>query len=549
MGDTNAPPPGPLLGPSGNYQSLQVKDIQAGAITTDGDVSFFGKEPSDQQDGPANQDESGAVTQSSDHDAIVSLTNTLHTYGLTSHAPIFPGRTITFTNNTSDPTLELYVTIGGTGNLLTKINSFTTTGSASAFVYDIPDSIGWSGNFQAWPTGGLPTNQLGANLFELSANDQTKTAGVNNPLRDNWDISTVPPNIPDPQLDCGPRDQCVAASYTKITNTGSGYFPGLELATTNSGSGLLTGITLTTPGTAYPTGATAVTGGSGTGLLINVLTTTTGPPGPIATADILTPGAGYLDGEIVTATGGGDDATFTLTVDTGSAGTGLTVDLLSVAGTGLTYPICSTSWKPSVPGIGGYAIRSFGTGYAEGDKLTVVQDKAFKLVSGGTGYSVASGVATTVAPPGGTGLTVNILAVSSNVITKASIAAAGDSGYSIGDVVTVTGGGADATFEITSVTPGSSGELTIGELSVAHSQAYNVGYIVTPPAPPTNTITYPPLQPSSGGFWPPVVTTCVTVDGNCPQAITWPNDTVLPKSQTGYAQGDYAVSLTDPVVP
>jgi hypothetical protein len=64
-----------------------------------------------------------------------------------------------------------------------------------------------------------------------------------------------------------------------------------------------------------------------------------------------------------------------------------------------------------------------------------------------------------------------------------------------------------------------------------------------------DVVTYPPLQPSPGPFWPPVVTTYVTLGGNCPQAITWPNDMVLPKSQTGYAQGSYLVDLTDPVVP
>jgi hypothetical protein len=72
------------------------------------------------------------------------------------------------------------------------------------------------------------------------------------------------------------------------------------------------------------------------------------------------------------------------------------------------------------------------------------------LTNAGTGYSVASGVGTTVAPAGGTGLTVNILSVDTGVITSFEIAAVG-SGYSVGDVVTITGGGANATFTITNI--------------------------------------------------------------------------------------------------
>lgn len=72
------------------------------------------------------------------------------------------------------------------------------------------------------------------------------------------------------------------------------------------------------------------------------------------------------------------------------------------------------------------------------------------LTNPGTGYAIASGVATTVAPAGGTGLTVNILSVDAGVITSFEIAAIG-SGYSVDDVITITGGGANATFTITNV--------------------------------------------------------------------------------------------------
>ena len=75
---------------------------------------------------------------------------------------------------------------------------------------------------------------------------------------------------------------------------------------------------------------------------------------------------------------------------------------------------------------------------------------------------------------------------------------------------------------------------------------------VIPPAPPSDTVTYPPLE-SDPNFWPPVTIECTDINGDCPQAITWPNNTALPRSQTGYAQnspnGDgYYVNIIDPTI-
>ena len=72
------------------------------------------------------------------------------------------------------------------------------------------------------------------------------------------------------------------------------------------------------------------------------------------------------------------------------------------------------------------------------------------LISGGTGYTVANGVATTVSPAGGSGLTVNVLAVDAGVVTEFEIATVG-SGYSVNDVITIDAGGTNATFTITNI--------------------------------------------------------------------------------------------------
>jgi len=71
-----------------------------------------------------------------------------------------------------------------------------------------------------------------------------------------------------------------------------------------------------------------------------------------------------------------------------------------------------------------------------------------ELISGGTGYGVSSGVATTGGA--GTGLTVNILTVDTGVITSFEVAAVG-SGYAVGNTITISTGGANATFTITNI--------------------------------------------------------------------------------------------------
>jgi hypothetical protein len=83
---------------------------------------------------------------------------------------------------------------------------------------------------------------------------------------------------------------------------------------------------------------------------------------------------------------------------------------------------------------------------AEGD----VNGVQTATLAGGTGYSVASGVATTGGS--GSGFKVNILTVTSGAITTYSVAARG-AGYVVGDVLTVAGG-TSGTFTVTALTAG-----------------------------------------------------------------------------------------------
>jgi hypothetical protein len=82
----------------------------------------------------------------------------------------------------------------------------------------------------------------------------------------------------------------------------------------------------------------------------------------------------------------------------------------------------------------------------------------------GTGYSDASGVATTGGT--GTGLTVDITQTAGAIDTVAI--ADGGEDYTVGDTITITGGNADATIEVLTVTPG--GEILT--VSIAGTALY-----------------------------------------------------------------------------
>lgn len=84
---------------------------------------------------------------------------------------------------------------------------------------------------------------------------------------------------------------------------------------------------------------------------------------------------------------------------------------------------------------------------AEGD-LNGVQTAT---LAGGTGYAVASGVATTGGT--GSGFKVNILTVAGGAIATYSVAAVG-AGYTVGNVLTVAGGNANATLTVSAITAG-----------------------------------------------------------------------------------------------
>ena len=81
------------------------------------------------------------------------------------------------------------------------------------------------------------------------------------------------------------------------------------------------------------------------------------------------------------------------------------------------------------------------------------------LVNGGTGYSSGTSVATTGGT--GSGLTVNVVANASGVVTSVAVSSRG-SGYLAGDLITVAGGNVNCKFRVANV-QNSNGEIKITE--------------------------------------------------------------------------------------
>ncbi|NBU80147.1 MAG: hypothetical protein EBS55_00675 [Flavobacteriaceae bacterium] len=81
------------------------------------------------------------------------------------------------------------------------------------------------------------------------------------------------------------------------------------------------------------------------------------------------------------------------------------------------------------------------------------------LVDGGTGYSSGTSVATSGGT--GSGLTVNVVANTSGVVTSVSVSSRG-SGYLAGDLITVAGGNVNCKIRISNV-QNSNGEIKITE--------------------------------------------------------------------------------------
>lgn len=133
------------------------------------------------------------------------------------------GRTITFSNSTS-ANLDLYVTEGYPSpagpTFLTTLAA--TTGS---YIWNIPQVLGWNGNFQVAKSGVAP--QPGATLAEFGLNQLWPGLGC---LRESFDLSTVPPGL-GTQLADGPHSACQQLSFSAgySLQQSRGYNVGMSL--------------------------------------------------------------------------------------------------------------------------------------------------------------------------------------------------------------------------------------------------------------------------------------------------------------------------------
>jgi hypothetical protein len=300
--------------------------------------------------------------------------------------------------------------------------------------------------------------------------------------------------------------EVLASTYTQLRK--GGFYTGSAVGSpafnvlTNGSSGTITTSLITPSGStsigfsssAPPIGAPLSGTGVNTG---SQITAVTGGGGVVASTTLSSNAAIGATTITVTSTTGigpglvfdrGDGVAVSVTDVTGSTVTLSGALTSAIIGTTQTF----TGLSGTTSGSGSSAVFSIsrtptysvtattpGSGYAAADTVTILGtslggaapannatitiDSATPINSvasldagslvGGTGYSTTTGVATTVSPSGGTGLTVNIVDNGSGAVASVTINSAG-TGYAVGNVITITGGNSDATITVLTITAG-----------------------------------------------------------------------------------------------
>jgi hypothetical protein len=217
---SNIPKP-PTIPPASSFSKMMVGGIKFNG-TNSGNLGFFNQTPAEQQEPPTPVVN---ITTQSNYDMIQDIISTLTEYGLYKPitAPAPSGRTITFNNNSTTDGITIYLTVGAPDPEPATL--IATLDQTDSYVWDIPETVNWSGNFSFWETGKGPAP--GSTLFEIGLNQKWK--GIED-LRDTFDISTVPPGIGD-LFQNGPRAEAVAFSAAQgfTTQQSRGYSVGLEV--------------------------------------------------------------------------------------------------------------------------------------------------------------------------------------------------------------------------------------------------------------------------------------------------------------------------------
>jgi len=232
-------------------------------------------------------------------------------------------------------------------------------------------------------------------------------------------------------------------NYTLKRKTVLGFLPNGQILTgtlSNGGSGYATGTNI------------ATTGGAGSGATVNITAT---PTGVVATGTLASLGSGYSTANGVSTSGG--------------SGNGLTLDILTSTTNAVTSVIYNDGASSGTFDDETAAVAVGGTG--SGLLLDILTNGLGDFVSvmindAGTGYT--AGDLVTVNQANGV-VAIVITAVDLNpTITSTTIANAG-SGYTVGDVVTIDGGNNNATFEITNVSGGVITAVTVSNSGTGYA--------------------------------------------------------------------------------
>ena len=238
--------------------------------------------------------------------------------------------------------------------------------------------------------------------------------------------------------------QYEASDTISITNPNAGGVSTLNLGTLSGGTGYANGTAIAT-----------TSSGSGTGATLDITTSN----GVITNATVNAAGSGYAIGETLTIANANASGAKTLgSISNGGTGYSNATGVATTSagsGTGLTVDLTTSSGV-----VTGVTINNDGAGYAASEVITVTNANASgvktlgSISAAGTGYTTASGVATT-SSGSGTGLTVDVT-VSAGGVASLTINNDG-SGYAASDTITVTNANASGVRTMGSITAAGSG--------------------------------------------------------------------------------------------
>ena len=366
-------------------------------------------------------------------------------------------------------TLNLGTLSGGVGGFSSASNVSTTGGTGSGLTFDT--TVDGNGNITNLTVNAAGTGYANGETITITNANAGGASTIDTLVggtgyANGSAIATTGGNGSGLTLDLTTSNGVVTGAVINAAGTGYATDDTITIVNANA-TGVRTLGSIATAGTGYAAGSGIATTTSASGTSFTADITVDGN-GAVTGVTINNDGTGFVDNEVITITNANATGVKTLgTISAGGTGYGSGTALSTTTnggGSGLTVDVTVTNGV-----VDGVSINNDGSGYGASDVITIANANGSGVASlggitGGTGYSTGTGIATTT-NGSGSGLTVNITSVSG-------------SGAITGLTINNDGLNYAASNTITVANANSSGVNTLGSISAAAS-GYSAGTVNT----------------------------------------------------------------------